>query len=238
VIAAISRAAVLKTLIESGHSGVSGVSYEAAVISCSERLIEVGSPQGAVELIEAWASRSNESPSVRLSSVLSRAKLVSQDFEGALALITRTLRDEKEQLSLDREAWFLLRIHEGAVLRHLNRAAESTEMLKSMHAELLSLPDSQILGWCAYQLANTEMVRGDRRIAKQYVLEALVSARRSKGKYLEANALQVLAMIERFMCRWSSAYEAASESVAVSRDIDANFVTCHALRGLAITALK
>src|SRR5438477_366089 len=99
----ISRAEALKALIETSAFDASRASYEEAIVSCSTRLIEIGSPNVAIDLINLWTNRSPEAHrSVRVSTVLARAKLVDQDFSGSLSLIRKTLRDEKEQLSLDR----------------------------------------------------------------------------------------------------------------------------------------
>src|ERR1044072_7342300 len=172
-----SRAEALKVLIGSPSSGILRSSYEEAVLSCSGRLIEVGSPDKAVELIDALIRNTESRLSVRVYVVLARAKLVAQDFSGALLLIQTVLRDYSDELSLIRSDHFLLTTYEGGALRHLNRVSESRMRLQALYTELLALPDSECLGWCAYQLANTELVRGDRDKAKRYVLEAIVSAR-------------------------------------------------------------
>ena len=132
----------------------------------------------------------------------------------------------------------MLSICRASALWQMNRVDEGVDELRTIRAALLTVPDSFLLGWCTYQLAAAETARGQYEVARQYVLDAIVSARRCGDLDLQAIALSVLAMRERARCRWSAASDSEEESLKICEAGGFARLACKAIRGNAITLWK
>jgi transcriptional regulator with AAA-type ATPase domain len=132
----------------------------------------------------------------------------------------------------------VLRICRAANLWLTNRADEAVDELLSVRTELLGAPDSYLLGWCAYQLAAAESVRGNYEVARRYAVESLVSARRCGNPFLQVHALLLIGSRERALGRWATAYENESEALHISEEAGLRRQNCHALLEIGITQWK
>ncbi len=234
-----AQVSALRELIRSNHWSADKSAVDGAVLACSEGLCDRGEPEVAIELITDWTDRNPIGlGSVQLMSTLARAHLLLAQNDDALLIVRRVQNDIGDELVHSSAESAYLRIWEGVALRGLSRTDESESVLMAVQRELIARPDSRALGTCAYQLAATLLVGGNRVAAKRWLLDAIVSARRCRDPLLEANALLALAMIERFHCRWPNAIEAATEAATLARGIDGGLAECHSARALAITAWK
>jgi tetratricopeptide (TPR) repeat protein len=236
-----SRAEALKLLIDKGTYGSSSQPIAEALVTCCSDLVEAGEPGRAISLLEASRGlppSADATWALRLQIIHARALTVSGQFIESLNLLRRLAADFQDLLSFQSSESILIRISVATNLWSLNRADEAVERLLVVRSELLKLPDSYLLGWCVYQLASAETIRGNLASARRFALEAIVSARRCENRHLEASALQTYSLLERSPCRWASAVEAEEEALRISRESGNRRLESHALRGLAILEWK
>ena len=127
-----------------------------------------------------------------------------------------------------------LQILEGASLWLLNRPEEAIRRLARVRERLLMQPDSHLLADCSIQLSAAHSILGDFRTARHFVLDGLVSARRSGNRAIEGMALANYAMLERMFCRWAEATEAIEETLRIYEVLGNRRQLNYARRGLAI----
>src|SRR5260221_627063 len=78
---------------------------------------------------------------------------------------------------------------EGLALWHLNRTSEGIPKLLRIREELLNRPDSMVQNRCLIYLSSSYIREGRWDKAREFALEAWVSARRIGSKYQEGIAL-------------------------------------------------
>ena len=238
---ALTRAAAIEELIGSGAYREAPQPVAEAVVSCCYQLLDAGEPGRAIELLKSSAELqpvAEQEWALRLGVVHARALSLAGSFQDSLRLLEQLSSEHAGLLPQRHSEFYQIRICEASNLWGLNRVDEAAEKLLGIRAELLLHPDSYLLGWCAFQLASAETVRGEHHQARRFALEAIVSARRSDSRYLEASALLTYSLLERALCRWTGAGEAAEESLSISRDEGFSVLECHALRSVAIVAWK
>lgn len=238
---ALARASAIRELIASGAFSPAVQPVAEAAVACADELVNAGEPRLAMDLIRAAENlpwKSDAGWLLRLGLVHARALTIAGDFNSSIELLA-ALRERHAALLEGRlsEA-YQIRIAEASNLWGLNRVEEAVSGLLSIRSDLLKSPDSQLLGWCSFHLASAETMRGEYRRAKRFALEAIVSARRSENRYLEALALHGFCILERALCRWSGAKEAAEESLEISRTDGNAVLECNSLRSLAIVQWK
>ena len=235
------RAAALKQLIDSDQPGHADQALAEALVSCCDDLVAAGEPILALELADAASQLVSGAPRgwiLRLGIARARALTTSWRDSEALELVASLRHEFEDVLRASRSEHNQLRIYEAAALWHLNRVSEASESLISVRSELLTEPDSPLLARCAFNLSSIEVVRGEHRRAREFVLEALVSARRCGDRQLEGLALLNLSLLERARGRWSSAEEAAREALEIFH-VDGNWIqVCHVNRAIGIIAWK
>jgi DNA-binding NtrC family response regulator len=175
---------------------------------------------------------------LRLTVVRARAHMVLVECDASMKLIRRAHANYQDLLLERPEEAIALRICEAAVLWQLSRAEEAVEKLLVIRSELLSRPDSYWMAWCCYQLSAAESVRGNVPQSRRYLLETLVSARRSASTWLEALALTLVSRNERVACRWSASIEAAEDALTIAEENGYYFAVGDALQSLGTSAWK
>lgn len=237
---ALVRAEALRSLIDS-KIGVASHPVPESVLSCATELIDAGEARTALDLLDTATTRISRGGSewdLRKETIRARALRMLGRPEESLALARQLLADHSELLRLMRDEQMELRIHEAAALTQLNRVAESAAKLVAIRSELLALPDSSLLAWCTYHAATAETFRGEHQKARALALEAIVSARRCGNRFIEALALDALGRLERALCRWASAEEASTESLALFETAGNQGYASVSKRCLAILAWK
>lgn len=210
-------------------------------MKCCQDLVDAGEPQVAISLVDAaraHAEGAGRNWLLRLSLVESEALRRTGEFRKALHLLETLRRDFQDLLSQGSEEAYRLRIYEGVCFWLLNRVDEAVGMLHEVRMALLAKPDSELLATCALEMASAESVRGNYESARRFALEAVVSARRSGARRIEATALLNMGLLERARCRWANAEDAGISALEIFTDQGNRVQMCHANRSIAITAWK
>lgn len=237
----IQRAEVLEKLIVASEGNADASPLPEAILGCTRELLETGQAQLALRLLDAadqekrWAK-----PEWKLRAELLRARglRVIGRFEESIGLSRRLMAENVELLKGLRDESIELRICEAAGLTQLNRVEESAAKLTAIRGELLALPDSPILAWCALHLAAAEVFRGKHQLARVYALEAIVSARRAGNRFIEALALDDYGRLERSLCRWAGSEEATLSALEIYEQLGNLAYASIARRCLAIVHWK
>jgi transcriptional regulator with AAA-type ATPase domain/tetratricopeptide (TPR) repeat protein len=212
-----------------------------AVIEYCEELVFAGEARVALELLER---------SQRHVSTLPRETILQMGVARVQALVAAGLYSEsldvvrslmlEHAASLEKlpEAANELQIFEGTSLWMLNKPDDAIRRLSQVRSRLLTQADSHLLASCSIQLSAAYYVVGDYEASRRLALDALVSARRSGHKYFEGQALTNYCRLERQLCRWADATEAAEESLRIHESLGNRHQSNHARRGLALIHLK
>ena len=234
----IEQAAALERVL-AGESA-SGLAGFAAILKCSSQLRLLGEGARAVSLLEsATVLLGEEPPSARLrySNERLRALLTAQRYSEALEL-SQALFAEPTGLPAGHVDVLAARLLEAQCLWRTNRTEDSLHRLGLIRAELLGRPDSELLAECAVNIASAHVRRGNWDGAREYSVEAWVSARRLNSDLLQGMALGNLCIAERGRCRWAAAEEAGASAVEALVRAGALAAADHARRSLAIAQLK
>jgi len=237
---ALERAAALRQVVQRSQPEAPPQGLTGALLRCCEDLIDAGEPAVSLELLTlSQRIRSlDEEAELRLESLRALALCATGNFVESLARVRQILSSRRALLSTVPSESYRLRITEASNLWHLNRPSEAIDGLLSLRSELLTLPDSSFLALCAFHLLSALLVRGEYDAARVYAFEAIVSSRRSGDRRLEALALDNLSRLERALCRWTSAHEAAGLALAIFRQLGNRFEINGCRRGLGIIAWK
>jgi tetratricopeptide (TPR) repeat protein len=173
----------------------------------------------------------------RLQLLRARALRGMGRYDEGLAVCAQALSMSPGTIALP-EQRMMLRIVEGATLWQVNRVDESVEKLLGIRSELLTGPDSRLLALCTLELSSAEIFRGALRSARTYVMEAIVSSRRVGNSFVEAMALDNLARIDKFACRWAAAEESVKAAIAIHEQHGYRLQAHIARRAYAIIAWK
>ncbi|TMQ61272.1 MAG: tetratricopeptide repeat protein [Candidatus Eisenbacteria bacterium] len=213
----LARAAALRDLVRGDSATSHSRPLAEAVLACCEELVAAGEFTPALELVAKTLSLRSlpEEWVMRLELVRATALRVAGQYEAALEKVRAIARDHSGILETEKPERHRLQISEAACLWRMNRVDEAVERLSSLRAELLTRPDSSLLASCTLELSSAEIFRGRHSVARGFVLEAIVSARRSGNKFVEAIALDNLGRLERSLCRWASALEAGQEALRI-----------------------
>ena len=177
----IAQAAALIDILASGTYKLGKEPFGEATIACSTELIQAGEPERALDLCEiAIKSFPNAGMEWRARILVSRARalMATSRFQETLELVATIEQTLGETLKLLPRDLAILRISRAACYRQTNRVDQAVEELAAVRAELLSQPDSYLLGWCSYQLAAAETTRGNYDASRRWALDCVVSARR------------------------------------------------------------
>ena len=210
----LSRFAALQKLAPSSFEFSDSQPLADTLLKCCEQLINAGWPESALDLLDASASlEGSATKKWRFARSLLRARALrfACRYEESLTFVRQLI--DRPQDPLSHEDGQCLRILEGAALWQLNGFDEAVERLSAVRNELLQSPDSEVLARCTFELSSAALFRGDLEMAKAYTLDSLVSAKRCGCAYIEAQAQANLSRVEKYLCRWGAAEEAASEAV-------------------------
>ena len=237
----LDRAVALRRLLESEEPIHSRQAMAEAVVSCANELIAAGESGVALDLLANASRIAKDAPrdwELRLGITKAVALATSWRDNESLSLLALLREEFADLLRSSRLERHQFRICEATALWHVNRASEAAEILGATRTELLTESDSSLLAQCAFHLSSIEVVRGEHRRARDYALEAIVSARRCADRQLEGRALINLCLLERARGRWSSAQEVALDALAICEK-DGNLIqVCHIHRALGIIAWK
>lgn len=237
----LTRAAALENLVGRETPDSPADALAEAVITCCNDLIEAGEPRMAVSLAGNSARlvpRTNRSWALRLGIVQARALRMAGDYEDALTLVQSISREMAVDISPRSDEEYELRICEAGTLWQLNRVNDAVVRLDGIRRELLTKPDSALLAACALQLSSAEMMRGNFAPARNFALEAVVSARRCGARFIEAMALGNIGQLERSRCRWFTAEDATQGALDIFLEDGNRIQVSHHKRSLAILAWK
>ena len=236
-----ARAEALQSLLGSKPTQVIHRHVAEAVIVCAQELMNASAPAAALSLIvsaEADVLLGDRDWWIRLKVAHVRALRFVGQLEASLKLTSEMIRDEAEVLRGLPSEYYEFRVNEAACLIHLNRYDDAVMSLEKIYDELVRQPDSRHLAACALQLSIAEIFRGDRARARRFVLEAVVSARRSGDRFTEALALDNSNRLERQLCHWAAAEEAGAESLRIFEELSSKRYANIAKRCLGIIAWK
>ena len=237
---AFERAAALRQVAQRGQPDSPPQGFAGALLRCCEDLIDAGEPTVALELLTlSEGIRSlDEETELKLESLRAHALCAAGRYVESLGAVRQILSSRKSLLATIPPESHRLRITQAKNLWQLNRPSEAIDDLLSLRSELLTLPDSRLLAACAFHLLTALLVKGKYDAARVYAFEAIVSSRRSGDRRLEALALDNLSRLERALCRWTSAHEAADLALTIFRQLGARFEINACRRGLGIIAWK
>ena len=211
------RASAIAKLLGEASSRVA-VDVTDAAMGCCRDLVDAGEPKLALDLIGQLERLEPVLADwdLRLSVLRVLALRVAGEYREGLALAATSRERFADLLVMCQNEGWLLRISEAACLWQLNRGDEAVERLMAIRSELIGRPDSLILARCMLELSSAEIFRGRLDEGRAHTLEAIVSARRCAGRYIESVALGNLARIEKFLCRWAGASEALREALRIN----------------------
>jgi len=188
----IAQAAALIDILASGTYKLGKEPFGEATIACSTELIQAGEPERALDLCEiAIKSFPNAGMEWRARILVSRARalMATSRFQETLELVATIEQTLGETLKLLPRDLAILRISRAACYRQTNRVDQAVEELAAVRAELLSQPDSYLLGWCSYQLAA---VGAGLRCLRSQVWKRLLGVPRTQSdRDAGASSLQV-----------------------------------------------
>jgi DNA-binding NtrC family response regulator len=236
-----TRAAALRGLLGSSPAREFQQPVAESVIKCAHELMNASAPAEALQLIasaEAEIHREDGVWRLRLEIARVRALRLAGQSRDSLNQIARLYEADRELLRRLPSEFFDLRISEAADFIQLSRYDEAFDKLVRIHTELVGQPDSRQLAACAYQMSSAEIFRGNHASARRYVLEAVVSARRSRDDFTEALALDNLNRLERAVCHWATAEESGVEALKIFVETNCWRYANSARRGLGIIAWK
>ena len=237
----IERATALGSVLRAGGQPGATVAIGEAVVRCSHDLLDGGEAVRAIQLIdvaEAAAIESGRPTQLRLLIAKVRALQQKARHEESLALAASIRLEFAEELRTLHSERAYLTIFETGNLWVLSRADEACETLTALRSELLTSPDTDASAMCALQLSNSEFIRGNYAASREHTLEALVSARRCGSTRVEAFSQNNLDRLERALCRWAAAEEAATESLRIFESQGWTVFANVARRGLALSVWK
>ena len=238
----LTQADAIERVLSAHANEGAAPSFRESLIECAKGLIEQGESVRALGLLEDSLSQAQlplDEWAVRNRALQARA-LFNCDRNRECLEISRQLLSETSgefaatHVSLMR----LIRIVEGAALWRLNRVAESVEQLGSLRMELLTQPDSSLLAMCTLNLSTALLLGGDRAEAFEMALDALVTARRRGDEYWAGLSQLNICFVERQLCRWESAADAARGAVEVFEALGNLHQLNHARRSLALVLWK
>jgi hypothetical protein len=212
---------------------------EEALVACCSDLIEVGEFATALGLLdeaEKPSSGRDVPKSIRL--ILTRIRILSSQWASAEALtLVRMVKAHFLRDAQPKERDELL-VWEGKCLWQSNRIAESIDHLQEVRKRLLGQQDSRLLASCSLELSAAYVLSGNLVRAREFSLDAQVSARRCEDFSILGTALANYAFVERMRCHWSCSADALHEAVDCFSRVGNRTKADDATRGLGINAWK
>ena len=212
------RAEALRDLALGRSPEANGEPFAEALLSCCRQLIWMKTPPDAIRLLDAASFQLSSLPPIwrlKFGVIRARALTLAGNHDAAHELAKTLLAEYPFPPAGHVQEWYELRVAEAANLWMGNRAEDALRWLTAIHSDLLKLPDSYPLALCSLHLSAAQMVLGNNRLAKQFALEAVVSARRCGDRFVEGIALANAGRMDRAACRWDAAEESALESLAI-----------------------
>lgn len=235
-----TQAAALFTQLERAPTPQDATTLVEAALVCGDDLLMAGESAAAIELIdhaEKFTPTLESDLGFRLQLLRARSPRGIGRYDDGLRVCVQALHTNPVAPLLP-EQRVQFRIVEAAILWQLNRVEESVEKLLQIRSELLRGPDSRLLAICTLELSSAEIFRGALRSARTYVMEAIVSSRRAGNSFVEAMALDNLARIDKFACRWAAAEESVKAAIEIHEHRGYRLQAHIARRAYAIVAWK
>src|ERR1043166_7999092 len=237
-----AQASALEGLLRREHATAETLaSLVDAILECSEQLIEWGDADDATRLLDeglAKGSLLSVRETLRLRCQMLRVLAMMHRDHECLDQTRALLLEYDLRQSECLEEYLFLRVIEGLALWHLNRTSEGIPKLLRIREELLNRPDSMVQNRCLVYLSSSYIREGRWDKAREFALEAWVSARRIGSKNQKGIAAGNLCIAERGRCRYASSIDAAVDAVQLLEGIGARIRASHVRRSLAITQLR